>query len=186
MLVSLLTHICIIRPQWVQCPTLNKELLYRKYMRFISQLYILFYILCLNQSVHLRNRTVTFSDIWILHRRHMGVSNHWLRNSTVCSTDCWGKYQRPRSCPFVRGIYRWPMVPPHKKPVTQPPFLALCEDNPSMTDGFPSQKASNAENISISWCYQDIFHWSTHSSMHPFKAHPIIKKANKSITMLYS
>ena len=130
----------------------------------------------LNQSVHLWNRIVIFLDIWILHRHHMGVSNYQLRNSTVCSTDCWGKYQRPRSWPFVRGIHRWPMVSPHKKPVTQPPFLVHCEENPSVTDGFPSQKASNAENIAISWSYQDIFHWSTHSSIHPFNAHSIINK----------
>ena len=64
----------------------------------------------------------------------------------------------------MRGIHRGPMASPHKKPVTQPPFLAHCEENPSVTDGFPSQKASNTENISISWSYQDIFQWS-----HPFK-----------------
>ena len=38
-------------------------------------------------------------------------------------------------------------------------------------------KASNAENISISWRYHEIFHWSTYPNMHPFKSHPIIKKA---------
>ena len=38
-------------------------------------------------------------------------------------------------------------------------------------------KASYAENISMSWRYHDIFHWSTHRNMHPFKSHPIIKKA---------
>ena len=70
----------------------------------------------LNQSVYLRNRIVTFLDIWILHRRHMGVSNHRLHNSTVCSTDCWEKYQRPRSWLFMMGIHGWPMVSPHKRP----------------------------------------------------------------------
>ena len=29
----------------------------------------------------------------------------------------------------------------------------LCEGNPPVTGGFPSQKASNAENVYILWCY---------------------------------
>ena len=36
--------------------------------------------------------------------------------------------------------------------------LALCEGNPTVTGGFPSQRASNAENISISWRHHDV--WS--------------------------
>ena len=30
-------------------------------------------------------------------------------------------------------------------------ILGLCEGNPPVTDGFPSQRASNAENVSIWW-----------------------------------
>ena len=29
----------------------------------------------------------------------------------------------------------------------------LCEGNPPVTGGFPSQRASNAENVYISWCH---------------------------------
>ena len=43
--------------------------------------------------------------------------------STVCPTVCSGadqrKHQSPASLAFVRGIYRWPMVSPHKEPVKQ-------------------------------------------------------------------
>ena len=67
---------------------------------------------------------------------------------------------------------------------SKPAFQALCEGYPSVVDGFPSQKASNAVNISMSWRYHDIFHWSTHPNMHPFEVHPITKKASKWITML--
>ena len=85
-----------------------------------------FCTLCLEQSVHLRNRTVTSLDLWILHWRR----SHWCLKSPVtqldcCSTDCLGKHQRQRSWPFVRGIHRWLMGSPDKKPVTQPP-LGQC------------------------------------------------------------
>ena len=30
-------------------------------------------------------------------------------------------------------------------------LLALSEENPPVTGGFPSQKASNVENVSLSW-----------------------------------
>ena len=32
-------------------------------------------------------------------------------------------------------------------------FTGLCEGNPPVTSGFPSQKASNVENASIWWCH---------------------------------
>ena len=36
-------------------------------------------------------------------------------------------------------------------------LLALCEGIPSVTDGFPSQRVSNVENISISWHQELLF-----------------------------
>ena len=47
--------------------------------------------------------------------------------STLCSTAC--------------SVW-------HKKSST---LLALCERNSPVTDGFPSQRASNAESVSVSW-----------------------------------
>ena len=112
-----------------------------------------------------------------------------LLKSLVTQLDClfnrlFRQTSKPAFQALCEGIQWWSMVSPHKKPETQPTFLALCEESPSVTNGFPSQKASNAENISMSWRYHNIFHWSTHPKMHPFEAHPIIKKASKSITML--
>ena len=67
--------------------------------------------------------------------------SHWLcrmsvvvtqiiANLTVCSTACWGKQQRNHQSSAL---------------------LDLCEGNPPVTGGFPSQRASNAESISMSW-----------------------------------
>ena len=33
-------------------------------------------------------------------------------------------------------------------------FTGLCDGNQPMAGGFPSQRASNAENVSIWWCHQ--------------------------------
>ena len=46
--------------------------------------------------------------------------------------------------PFVRGNHRSPMDFPHKGPGMRAAFLAFCEGKPSITDGFPSQRAWNA------------------------------------------
>ena len=82
-----------------------------------------FCTLCLDQSVPLRNRTVTSLDMWILHWR----PSHWCLKSPVTQPDC-----------LFNRLFRQ---------TSTPVFLALCEGNPSMTDGFPSQKASNAASV---------------------------------------
>ena len=38
-----------------------------------------------------------------------------------------------------------------KENIKAPHYLALCEGNSPLTGGFPSQRASNAERVSISW-----------------------------------
>ena len=78
---------------------------------------------CLDQSVHLRNRTVTSLDMWILHWRR----SHWCLKSPVTQLDC-----------LFNRLFRQ---------TSTPAFLALCEGNPSVIDGFPSQKASNAASV---------------------------------------
>ena len=77
----------------------------------------------LDQSVHLRNRTVTSLDMWILHWRR----SHWCLKSPVTQLDC---------------LFNWLF-----RQTSTPAFLALCEGNPSVTDGFPSQKASKAASV---------------------------------------
>ena len=58
------------------------------------------------------------------HNERDGVSNHWhLR----CLLKCWfrlrsKKHQSSASQAFVRGIHRWPVNSPHKRPVTRKMF----------------------------------------------------------------
>ena len=77
-----------------------------------------FCTLCLD-----RNRTVTSLDMWIsLWRR-----SHWCLKSPVTQLDC-----------LFNRLFRQ---------TSTPAFLALCEGNASVTDGFPSQKASNGASV---------------------------------------
>ena len=63
--------------------------------------------------------------------------------SNICSGADQRKHQSSTSLAFVRGIH-W-----SKLRVT-----GLSEGKPLMTRGFPSQRASNVENVSIWWCHQ--------------------------------
>ena len=68
---------------------------------------------------------------------------------TVCSADCSGTHQRKHQSSawltFAMGIHRWPN--------------GLCEGNPPVTGGFPPQRSSNAETVSIWWRHRvfDVF-----------------------------
>ena len=59
--------------------------------------------------------------------------------STFCSTVCSGADQRKISKLRVTGLCE--VIPPEP----------LCEGNPPVAGGFPSQRASNAENVSFWW-----------------------------------
>ena len=64
--------------------------------------------------------------------RHLrGVASQITDNSTVCLEACSGYSQTK-----------------HQGSAS----LTLCEGNPSLTDGFPSQMVSNAGSVSMSWC----------------------------------
>ena len=82
-----------------------------------------------------------FLGIWSIatvtsHEQHRPISKvSWhehrgISNSTVCLTGCSAYHER-------------------KHQISQ--LLTLCEGNPRVTGGFPSQMASNARNISMSW-----------------------------------
>ena len=70
----------------------------------------------------------TWSTLQWRHNEREGVPNHcvWI----VCSTVCSGAYQRKYQSSAS---------------------LSLCEWNPAVTGGFPTQRASNAENVFIRW-----------------------------------
>ena len=122
-----------------------------------------------------------FSLQW-RHNKRDGVSNHSISiaYSTVCSCTDQRKHQSSASLAFVMGIHRWPMISPHRGPVTRvgnshrsasPRPTTLEEDRelffPSIlclwfkiqgmrTYNFfdwISNTASNAENVSILWCH---------------------------------
>ena len=63
--------------------------------------------------------------------------------SNICSGADQRKHQSSTSLAFVRGIYR------SKLQVT-----GFSEGKPQATSGFPSQRASNVENVSIWWWHQ--------------------------------
>ena len=53
------------------------------------------------------------------------------------------------------------LLRPRSKKTSKVRVTGLCEGNPPMTDEFPSQRVSNAENVSIWWRYHEYLpHWS--------------------------
>ena len=51
--------------------------------------------------------------------------------SSVCSTVCWNEQQRN----------------------TRSALMSICEGNPPVTNGFPTQRDKDADNGSIGWCH---------------------------------
>ena len=58
------------------------------------------------------------------HNEREGVSNHQRHDvySTVCPGADRRKHQSSEPLAFVRGIHRWPVNSPHKRPVTRKMF----------------------------------------------------------------
>ena len=67
------------------------------------------------------------------HNERNGISNHWC-------LDC-----------LLNHLFRCRSKKSLKFCVT-----GLCEGNPMVTGGFPSQRVSNAENVSIWWCHHGL------------------------------
>ena len=63
--------------------------------------------------------------------------------STVYSGADQRKHQSSASLAFVRGIHRWPMNSPHKRPVTRKMF--------PFDHWWPHHGPINAESVSVSW-----------------------------------
>ena len=121
MMVRLLTHICVTRPQWVKWQSSDMM----SYLTSSSQYCI---IVAISASYQIMLSFLRMAK----KQRH---SLHWQHNgrdgvSIICSTACSGadqrKHQSSASLAFVRGIHRWPVNPHHKK-------------------------ASDIENVSIWW-----------------------------------
>ena len=75
-----LTEVCLQGSNWQYIPALVQI----NGLAPASNKPLSFCTLCLDQSVHLRNRTVTSLDMWILHWRR----SHWCLKSLVTQLDC--------------------------------------------------------------------------------------------------
>ena len=107
------------------------------------------------------------------HHGCFGVSNHQPHDCLLHGLFRRTKHQSSASLAFVRGIHRWPVNSPHKRPVMRKMFpfddvimsrilmekswyrnissvQVICQGNPSATVRFSSQKISNAEL----WCFR--------------------------------
>ena len=73
-----------------------------------------------------------------------------IHHSIVYSGADQRKHQSSASLAFVRGIHQ------RHQMETFSALLALCEGNSLVTSEFPSQRASNAENVSIWWYHHVI------------------------------
>ena len=69
------------------------------------------------------------------HNGHHSVSNH-----------------RSLGCLF------YTLFKPTSKKTSRPALLVLCEENSPLTGEFSSQRTSNAENVSIWWRHNEMFH----------------------------
>ena len=58
-------------------------------------------------------------------------------------------------CPYMSWCQLESVSADHSDKYQQFPLLALCEGNPPVTSGFPSQKGSNAGSVSVPWCHHD-------------------------------
>ena len=78
------------------------------------------------------NDDLALCIITAMSHEHHGVSNHW-----------------PLDC-FFNSLFRVT-----SKKTSKPLLLVLCEGNPPVTGGFPSQRASNMESVSMLWHHHD-------------------------------
>ena len=111
MMASLLTYICVTRPQWVK---FNWPLFTR---RLILIHFLIEKLLCYDPNI---NETLQWR-----HNERDGVSNrqpHDCFFSTFYSDADQRKHQSSASLAFVRGIHRGPVNSPHKWPVTPKMF----------------------------------------------------------------
>ena len=76
------------------------------------------------------------------------ITRTWIVYSSVCSGSDHRKHQSSVSLVFVKGIHRWPVYSPHKRPVTQKifPFDDIIMRSPNFVWG-------------ISWRWLGRFSW---------------------------
>ena len=124
MMVSLLTHICVTRPQWVKSQASRVHRLtacsvYGMQWRTVS------YVPTTNSSVHTIPPPLGRKGIvWALQWRHTGRDGASDHQPHDCLLKRLLKKKHQSSAPLacVKGIHRWPVNSPHKGPVTRKMF----------------------------------------------------------------
>ena len=115
---------------------------------------------------YLRIFSYAFSSVYFFHVLLITISlkiyQHWSRSTLALKrwellqwhhNDLGGvsNHRRP-NCLFNRLFKR------RSKKTSKLRVTGLCEGNPPVTGGFPSQRASNVENVSIWWHHHDAMH----------------------------
>ena len=132
MMVSLLTHICVTPPQWVNglsilssCETLFKKIHWNYY-----------------SDVIMSTMTSQVTGVSVVY-------------STVCSGADQRKHQSSASLAFVQEIHRWSINSPHKGPVTRKMFpfddvIMMLSANCRLTS-YPSSSVLTPCGIPVSY-----------------------------------
>ena len=79
------------------------------------------------------NQRGAVDTLWWCHDEHDDISNH-----------------QPHDCLLNRLFRR------RSKKTSKLCVAGLCEGNSPVTSEFPAQRASNAENVSIWWCHNEV------------------------------
>ena len=124
-MVSLLMHICITQPQWVNVvwsmkmnSVSGRQRKFEKKKKKNVCNYSQHCVCCC--TITIRCLDVSMHTLQWCHNERDGISCHQLKivYSTIYSGADQRKHQSSASLAFVQGIHRWPVNCPHKWPVT--------------------------------------------------------------------
>ena len=102
MMIRLPTHICVTRPQWVNCSVSKIFYLAKVHVRFFESH-------SADVRRHLSNMSLIFqSSAAIMGRMAPQITSLTIVYSTVYSDADQRNHQSSASLAFVRGIHRWP------------------------------------------------------------------------------
>ena len=119
---------------------------------------------------HVKKRSTVCSTLLALCEGHSPVTgachSRRSRNTKLWSCHCFPERSVKNSLiTGGSGRFTWRLgdipLKPHQ---LRPRVTGLCEGNPPVAGGFPSQRASNAENVSIWWRHHDSCSYSVWNS----------------------
>ena len=105
-----------------------------------------------------------FHRLWVISNQHCWpddvIQNGWwdvMKSRTHYSDVIWPPWHLNSQ---ATPLFVQPFVQPHKRKRQSCTLLALFERNPPVSSGFPSQRVSNAESLSMWWCRHATAHYS--------------------------